>query len=83
MVKKDRDYEKELKWQATPEQKKRRADRNKARRKAIREGRASVGDGKEVDHIGAKRSGALDGLPTRVVPASVNRRKQPKRGGDV
>jgi hypothetical protein len=31
-----------------------------------------------VDHIGSKRTGSLDGLPTRVVPARVNRKKQPK-----
>ena len=75
---KDRNYEQEAAWQATPEQKKRRAERNKARRKAIREGRAHKGDGKEVDHIGAGRTGSLDGLPTRVVSKRVNRKKQPK-----
>ena len=37
-----RDYEKELKWQATTEQKKRRAQRNAARRKAMREGLAKI-----------------------------------------
>ena len=78
MVKKDRNYEQELAWQAKPEQKKRRAQRNKARRQAIAEGRAHKGDGKEVDHIGADRTGSLDGLPTRVVPKRVNRKKQPK-----
>jgi len=78
MVRKDRDYEQEATYQAKPEQKKRRAERNKARQKAIREGRASKGDGTEVDHIGAGRTGSLDGLPTRVVPKRVNRRKQPK-----
>lgn len=78
MVRKDRDYEQEAEYQAKPEQKKRRAERNKARQKAIREGRASKGDGTEVDHIGAGRTGSLDGLPTRVVPKRVNRRKQPK-----
>lgn len=78
MVKKDRNYEQELAWQAKPEQKKRRAQRNKARRQAIAEGRAHKGDGTEVDHIGASRTGSLDGLPTRVVPKRVNRKKQPR-----
>lgn len=78
MVKKDRNYEQELAWQAKPEQKKRRAQRNKARRQAIAEGRAHKGDGTEVDHIGASRTGSLDALPTRVVPKRVNRKKQPK-----
>jgi hypothetical protein len=78
MVRKDRDYEQEAAYHATPEQKARRADRNKARRKAIREGRASKGDGTEVDHVGSNRTGSLDGVPTRVVPKRVNRKKQPK-----
>lgn len=78
MVKKDRNYEQEAAYHAKPEQKKRRAQRNKARQKAIREGRAKKGDGTEVDHIGAKRTGSLDGLPTRVVAKRVNRKKQPK-----
>lgn len=78
MVKKDRNYEQEATYHAKPEQKKRRAQRNKARQKAIREGRAKKGDGTEVDHIGAKRTGSLDGLPTRVVAKRVNRKKQPK-----
>lgn len=78
MVRKDRDYDQEAAYHAKPEQKKRRAERNKARRKAISEGRASKGDGTEVDHMGAKRTGSLDALPTRVVPKRVNRKKQPK-----
>ena len=46
-----RDYKKENKYKAKPEQIKMRVARNKARREAIREGRVSVGDGKELDHI--------------------------------
>ena len=46
-----RDYKKEyLEYQGTPMQKKRRAKRNAARRRMVREGRASKGDGKDVDH---------------------------------
>lgn len=46
-----RDYKKEyLEYQGTPMQKKRRAKRNAARRRMIREGRAHKGDGKDVDH---------------------------------
>jgi hypothetical protein len=78
MVRKDRNYEQEAQYHAQPEQKKRRAERNKARRKALKAGTVKKGDGKEVDHIGAKRTGSLDGLPTRVVPKRVNRKKQPK-----
>lgn len=65
-------------WQATTEQKKRRAARNKARRKAIKEGRVKKGDGKEVHHTKANRRGKLTG-PTRVVSKAANRKNQPKR----
>ena len=75
-----RDYKKEYDdYHSTPEQKKRRAERNAARRKAIDEGRAKKGDGKEVDHIGAPRTGSLDGVPTQVISKKANRVKQPKR----
>ncbi len=75
-----RDYEKELAWQATTEQKKRRAQRNQARREAIREGRARKGDGKEVDHLGSNRKGKL-GEAVKVVTKAANRKRQPKRDG--
>lgn len=38
------------KYNAKPEQKKRRAARNKSRRMLIREGRVRKGDGKDIDH---------------------------------
>lgn len=38
------------KYNAKPEQKKRRAARNKARREMIRAGKARKGDGKDVHH---------------------------------
>jgi hypothetical protein len=75
-----RDYKKEYKDHGSlPEQKKRRAERNAARRKAIKEGRAEKGDGKEVDHIGAPRTGSLKNVPTQVIGKKANRIKQPKR----
>lgn len=40
----------QAKYNSKPEQKKRRAARNQARRLAIREGRARKGDGKDVAH---------------------------------
>jgi hypothetical protein len=47
-----RDYKKEYtNYQGTEEQKKNRAQRNKARRIMEREGKVSKGDGKDVDHI--------------------------------
>lgn len=75
-----RDYEKELKWQASPEQKKRRAERNRARAKAMKKGLVKKGDGKEVHHVGNNRKGKL-GSRTEVVSRKENRSKQPKRDG--
>lgn len=75
-----RNYEKELKWQATKEQKTRRAQRNKARRQAIREGLVKKGDGLELDHLGSNRKGAL-GSKVKVVSRAANRKRQPSRSG--
>jgi hypothetical protein len=75
-----RNYKQEYaEFHSTPEQKKRRAQRNAARRKAMAAGKVKKGDGKEVDHIAAPRKGSLDSVKTRVVSKSVNRKKQPKR----
>lgn len=65
-------------YHGTAEQKKRRAERNKARRKAQAAGKVSKGDNKEVHHTKAKRKGKLTG-PTKVVSKKYNRSKQPKR----
>jgi len=80
MVKRVRDYKKEYReYQGLPEQKKRRAARNAARRKAMKEGRVHKGDGKELDHVGYHRTGNLRKVPTRVVSRHANRIRQPKR----
>lgn len=80
MAKKARDYAKEYReYHAKPEQKKRRADRNAARRKAVRDGRVRKGDGMELDHVGSHRTGRLKNVPTRVVTQKKNRERQPKR----
>lgn len=51
MPSKNRDYKKEYeRYHSKPEQRKRRAARNKARRKMVRLGLARKGDGKDVDH---------------------------------
>lgn len=76
----ERDMRKEyLDFHAKPEQKKRRAERNAARNKAIKDGRVKKGDGKEVDHIGSNRTGSLKNVATRVVSKTENRKRQPKR----
>lgn len=80
MAKKERNYRKEYDaYHGTEEQKKRRADRNRARRKAAREGRVRKGDGKEVHHVGSHRTGRLKNVSTRVISRAANRRMQPKR----
>ena len=41
----------QAKYNSKPEQKKRRAGRNKARREMIKAGKAKKGDGKDVAHL--------------------------------
>ena len=77
-----RDYKKEYRdYQGKPEQIKRRAQRNAARRAAEKAGKVHKGDGKEVDHLGFNRKGPLDNSKVKVVSKRVNRRRQPKRDG--
>lgn len=66
-------------YHGTPEQIKRRSQRNKARRDAIADGKVKKGDGLEVDHINAPRTGSLENVPTRVIGKTPNRKRQPKR----
>lgn len=78
---KNRNYKKEYRdYHGTPEQKKRRAQRNKARASAAKKGQVKKGDGKEVDHVAKNRKGKL-GSKVRVVSKRTNRKKQPKRDG--
>lgn len=80
MAERKRDYRKEYDdYQGTPLQKKRRADRNRARRKALREGRVHKGDTKELDHVGFHRRGRLKNVAVRVVSRHANRVRQPPR----
>lgn len=76
-----RNYAREGRWQATPEQVARRVERNRDRRAAIKKGLVKKGDGKEIDHINAPRRGSLAGSKTQVLSRAANRRKQPKRKG--
>lgn len=63
----------QAKYNAKPEQKKRRALRNKTRRKLIREGRVRKGDGKDIDHKD-HNPGNLSNSNLQVQDANVNRR---------
>ena len=81
MAAKPRDLKKEYREHGSlPEQKKRRASRNAARNAAIKSGRVSKGDGKEIDHIDFNpKNNSPKNL--RVVSKKTNRSKQPSRGG--
>jgi hypothetical protein len=69
-----RDYKKEYEtYQGTEEQKKRRAMRNSARRKALKNGTVTKGDGNDVAHNKALSKGGANSDGTRVTTASANR----------
>jgi hypothetical protein len=78
MVRTDRNYKKEAAYENRPEQVDRRIARNRARRKAEKEGRVHKGDNKEVDHLGSHLRGSLDHVATHVVTQHENRIRQPK-----
>lgn len=77
---KKRDYKKEYAdYHGTPEQKKNRAARNKARREAMADGTVSKGDGKEVDHKKPLSKGGSNAKSNRqVVSRKTNRKKGTK-----
>jgi hypothetical protein len=68
-----RNYKQAAAYEDTPEQVKNRVDRNRARRKLLKEGKVHKGDGKDVAHVKAMDKGgsAKDGV--RVESASKNR----------
>ena len=66
-----RNYKKEQRYDSKPVVKKKRANRNLARRRAMRAGLVRKGDGKDVHHVGGN---ALNkNSITKVMPASKNR----------
>jgi hypothetical protein len=71
------------KFNSSPEQKKRRAQRNAARRQLESEGKVHKGDGKDVDHKSHKARGKLNNSRSnlRVMDASKNRAKNLGTGG--
>lgn len=69
-----RDYKREYAtYQGTEEQKKKRAQRNKARRQLMKEGKVRKGDGMDVAHIKAFDKGGANGDGVKVESASKNR----------
>jgi len=79
-----RDYKKEYRdYHGTPEQKKKRAMRNAARRKAEDAGKVTKGDGKEVDHSTPIRKGGTNADGTTITTAAKNRGwRKGKKGYD-
>lgn len=69
-----RNYKQEYeRYHSSPEQKKKRAARNKARRAAVAQGRARKGDGMDVHHVvPLAKGGPLNGQ-TMVVSKKQNR----------
>ena len=66
-----RNYKKAQRYDSKPVVKKKRANRNLARRRAMRAGLVRKGDGKDVHHVGGN---ALNkNSRTKVMPASKNR----------
>lgn len=60
------------KYNGTPEQKKRRAERNASRAKMVKAGKARKGDGKDVDHANHKTSDQSS-KNLKMMPKSKNR----------
>ena len=71
------------KYNASEEQKTRRAQRNAARREMEKEGKVRKGDGLDVDHVKHKARGKLDNSKSnlRVMDKSKNRAKNLGTGG--
>lgn len=80
-----RDYKSEYKnYDGTPEVKKKRAQRNKARRMLEREGVVHKGDGRDVDHITPLgKGGTTVRSNLRAKPAAANRSFKRKSDGSM
>lgn len=74
-----RNYQKEYKeYHGTPEQKKRRAQRNAARKKLG----LKKGDPREAGHVSdGNRKGPLNNRKVRAISFKKNRQDQPRRNG--
>ena len=80
-----RDYKAEYKnYDGTPAVKKKRAQRNKARRMLEREGVVHKGDGKDVDHVTPLSKGGTSARSNlRAKPATANRSFKRKSDGSI
>jgi hypothetical protein len=68
-----RNYKKEAQYEDTPQQVANRVARNKMRRKLMKEGKVSKGDGKDVAHRMAFDKGGTNAQGVTVQSASKNR----------
>lgn len=77
------DSKRQRKYNSSELQKKRRAQRNAARREMEKAGKVSKGDGKDIDHVKHKAKGMLNNSKSnlRVLDASKNRAKNLGTGG--
>lgn len=73
MPRNPRRYDLEQKYDSQPEVKKKRAERNRARREAVADGLAHKGDGMDVHHVTPLAKGGMGKSKLQVVPASKNR----------
>ena len=72
-----RNYDYDKRYQASKDQIANRVKRNQARRSAIKNGSAKVGDGKDVDHIKPlSKGGSNRPSNTRVISKRVNRARK-------
>ena len=67
------DSVRQRKYNGTPDQKRRRAQRNAARRAAERIHGKKKLQGKDVDHVGSPKHGSLDNNKTRIISSSLNK----------
>ena|SRR5213593_4141557 len=68
-----RDYKQENKYKSSPEQIKKRVERNKSRRQALAAGTVHKGDNKEVDHITPlSKGGSNTKSNLRIISAHAN-----------
>lgn len=75
-----RDYKREYeKYHSSPKQRKRRSERNKARREMVNKGKARKGDGRDVDHKNKRTS--QKGSNLRMRSRSANRADNRGKGG--
>lgn len=81
-VNKPRPYKKEYdEYHSSEEQKKNRAKRNAARRKAERDGKVSKGDGKDVDHTKPLSKGGTN-TPSNLKVKTASKNRGFKRNAD-